>query len=255
MLQTPWLHVRTYANLAILWRASYVMLVVIPLISALWPAVRAGVNEYNLMATRVADRIDILVNALETQRNALEAARASAEESSSIVTLTARLGQLEASVSRLLQDIPPDTIVSPVLPWSWSVSYFAALCVAIGQLVYQARANYRLREMSIEQYVSARVSAFRENPSADKVTEADEMRRRVFNLLGFPVTSVDVHSANTIERITVIEEAAQAEYVAMAAENPIAGIAALLLYWLGVALILVVVGQQCYLVASASGWL
>ncbi len=46
-----WIKIRTFGELQILTRASYFMMLLVPILAGIWPAVRVGINKYNAAIT------------------------------------------------------------------------------------------------------------------------------------------------------------------------------------------------------------
>ena len=55
-----WRNVRGLGELQVLTRASYVMLILVPLLAGLWPGVRLVINRYNQAVTDARDRKSVV---------------------------------------------------------------------------------------------------------------------------------------------------------------------------------------------------
>lgn len=156
-----WTLVRTFGELQILTKASYALLVIVPVLAGTWTAVRAYVvrqdhaisgaeTTFDTAATNLAHQTAILRSLLADRqsnppselqsqvRNTLDdiAAKASAIRSQ-VVDLNAFI--------RNAADEARNAIASARLPTSLAFGFFAALFVAIGHAIYQAAAPPALR--------------------------------------------------------------------------------------------------------------
>ena len=53
-----WALIRNVGNLQVLTRASYLMLIVVPILAALWPGVRLVINQYNQTLISVSSHLE-----------------------------------------------------------------------------------------------------------------------------------------------------------------------------------------------------
>ena len=107
-----WLKVRALAESKILTRASYSMLVLVPILAALWPSVRAGVNEYGRSAVLSSEKLAVAASALRVEATRLSEVVASipeneprsAEVSGVVVELVQLLDTLTAKFSEVQRE-------------------------------------------------------------------------------------------------------------------------------------------------------
>lgn len=89
-------------------------------------------------------------------------------------------------VAGVWPNTPPFDRFDFSLPLIWPVAYFAALCVAIGHLVYQISSPRLVKEMDLDDYVRSEID--------DRVRALDNQRddalQRAFNALGEAATQL-----------------------------------------------------------------
>src|ERR1700730_652602 len=98
-----WRLVRTLGELQVLTKASYAMLIIVPLLAGLWPAVRLIVNQYDKSATEAAEifeRATTRFSEIERSLADLEAKTGLAKSSESRVATAASLGGLRRQVEK-----------------------------------------------------------------------------------------------------------------------------------------------------------
>jgi hypothetical protein len=176
-----WRLVRGLGQLQILTRASYILLVLVPLLVTLWPAVRVVVNQYNQAVGEATRLLHIAVTDLD---RAVEKARLKAVElvdksggsppsaaTDRVNQLLDELGRLTTRVAevgeRYANDYTERVIKTPMLPWSLGAAFFSALLVVLGHLVYQLRAPEVVRLFTWDGFVSSRMEDFSKYPTDD----------------------------------------------------------------------------------------
>ncbi|MCZ6835475.1 MAG: pentapeptide repeat-containing protein [Planctomycetota bacterium] len=132
-----WAKVRSISELQILTRVSYLALIIVPLLAGTWPAVRVMVNKYNRSVSEAATQFE---SAAE-QLNAIplgvldEATRE-------------KLDSIDTQARQWIEDYQPKTIEKLDLPDVLGASFFAALFVVFGHLIYQLFAPELIRPRS-----------------------------------------------------------------------------------------------------------
>ena len=137
-----WRVVRGLAMLRILTRASYLLLIFVPVLAGLWSGVRLVANQYNRAVEDATVLMDSAQKDFEQQVRALDTRlvsfinRKTTEASDTNDTETRVLEVTEAiqqsaqsvtnAVNRFRDDYIPKTIEKPNLPWSWAAAFFAA---------------------------------------------------------------------------------------------------------------------------------
>ena len=272
-----WKFVRTLGELQILTRASYVSLIVIPLVAGIWPAVRVAVNRYN----------DVVTDSIEAFDNAatkLENAAAELDESQPTRPVGTIISDLAQRISAVKQQYAPKTLKEPHLPKVWGCAFCAAVLVIAGNLLYQAVAPSAIKQNSIREYAegiadryaaspthlafSRAKGALREsNPKLiyeeyqvqinEKKAEIDRLSRKRETPLHDRTETISNQIAEEQEslerlKIEVVQIAAESEYDSLSASTPLRAHLASALYITGIFAIFVVIGCQAITVYNAT---
>jgi len=136
-----WRFVRSLAELQILTRASYAMLIIVPILAALWPAVRLVVNQHNKAVVEAAaifeksaDRLNEIESKVGKNLFATEAGHIEGQRLASSMyqdQLQAAIYELKRQVARYNDDYVPKTIETPLMPRALAAAFFAALAVVL----------------------------------------------------------------------------------------------------------------------------
>ena len=274
-----WTRIRTFGELQILTRASYSMLVLVPILVALWPAIRAGINRYNSAVTEAN-------SALEAASERLEFA-ASAQSSTTVQeSVKDTLNHLNERLDEIIADHSLKTIENTRLPSVWAYSFLAALAVTIGHLIYQARAPAIVKQRTIREFANSEVRDYLELPTSGRIERAeycDSIEQKRFSLknksglfgwgscLGQFINQISITKRKTtgsisdevpdvepederLKALTLIERGAEAQYREAAKSNMLAAIASALCYTAGLALIAwIILTQTCNVIDATWG--
>ena len=168
-----WERIRALAELRILTRISYLMLVVVPLVASLWPGLRLAVNTFNKSSTEAREALEGELRSLADATKRLNElllrlTSSSAAQIPEIIALLDASRDHIASFDRLSGRIelklywygvrPAPT--SPDLPTSIAVSFFAALSIVIAHMLYQWSAPSIIRRYTLNEYEDAVARSF-----------------------------------------------------------------------------------------------
>jgi hypothetical protein len=174
-----WRRVRTIGELQILTRASYLMLVVVPILAALWPGVRYSLGQYNRWAVETRTMLEhaSLTLKLETEKvEHLLAAlptRSNEVEDTSITSKTEELlNQLQNKADEAVMHFSPKEVANPWLPTVWARVFFAALSVLFAHLLYQMFAPETVRRYSPQEFASQMKNEYASNPTQGAMNRA-----------------------------------------------------------------------------------
>jgi hypothetical protein len=132
-------------RLTFLTKASYLSLVIVPILAWLWPAVRAAVNDYN-------------VAIVESARQASQTAEKLAELAQKVETtvlpdnIKVLILDLHHQVSSVAASLSEEIVRSPNLPISLVAAFLAALAVVAAHLVLESFGPEIVRNFSQENY-------------------------------------------------------------------------------------------------------
>lgn len=177
-----WDKLRAFGQYEILSRASLSLLILIPILAGLWPAVRLAINRYNYAASTATkllqsaseklvieskkiqdnlkkksnDKVANEVAAPNSARNITGLAKGLEDEFSKKLndpnfmgTVTQVAKDLEAFIGE-----HPIRTVRETLPFAWAVLFFASLFITFGKWIYQVRAPQAIREHSYAEHIS-----------------------------------------------------------------------------------------------------
>lgn len=155
-----WQVVRTVAELSILTRASYLMLLFVPILAGLWPAVPAWLYKEPI-------GLDYLQHSLADTLLELRAPRELTDEQikTSVDTLTNTMTKLDSTATER-------ALLSGGMPVIWLMVYFSALLAVLAQLIYQAFAPEAIRRNTIDQYRSEKLAAYERHPDRPQLARA-----------------------------------------------------------------------------------
>jgi hypothetical protein len=182
-----WRLIRGFGQLQILTRASYAMLIIVPVLAATWPAVRLVVNQHNKAVREAADLLRTSRGDLE---RVVDEARKEAERLASVGTSASGvasgnaedfIGGVKTAASRIgvaaeryTTDYAEHTIPTPRLPWSLAAAFFGALFVVLGHLIYQMAAPEPIRQATWDEFVVNRKDDYARHPSDAALDRARE---------------------------------------------------------------------------------
>jgi hypothetical protein len=122
-----WGVIRIFGELQILTRASYVMLIVVPLLAGVWPTVRMVINGHNKVINEattqlssVAHDLSLRAGKLSNDASAIEVIVQ--EDSRRIAEFTSHIQELSRIVEEELTKLRRHATLSPWLPSSLAVS-------------------------------------------------------------------------------------------------------------------------------------
>lgn len=182
-----WRMVRGLGELQILTRASYAMLLIVPILAGTWPAVRLVVNHHNRAvkdATILLERYEAKFN--ETLKRVKEelGRKADTGDSKDVAKVDKAIDTLEASsvaffdhVNYYVADYSERTLRTPLLPWPLASAFFAALFVVLGHTLYQLAAPEQVRRMTWDEYVLSKKEDFAKHPSGEALIKARTVLR------------------------------------------------------------------------------
>ena len=161
-----WERVRALGELQILTRASYATLIVVPVLAALWPAVRIAANRYNETLAAQRREIDVATERLQA---------ATVQAPGDVGRIDVILEQMQTQIIRIREDYGLPPIEDAALPDVWVYAFFAALAVVFGHTVYQISAPAMVRQRDMQGHVDDAVRRYREDPSKSRLEDAKDL--------------------------------------------------------------------------------
>lgn len=240
---TNWNFVRAFGELTILNRASLSMLFFVPVLAALWPTIRWGVNKYN----------EFLI----LRNLGLGAETDAAEHQSRIMT---------DGLSNEIPLFPTD------LPAIWAIAFLASLCSVLGNVIYQTRVPSLIKDYKLAEFEEAELKRYRENPTETQLRNAQKLidgQKTLNTRTGEWEPSFDVesrwealhnsksYSSDDIEMLAreYISLGAREQYGAFAHSGLLSSTFAALCYTVALACIVWIITSQTIAVFHQAGWL
>jgi len=146
------------------------MLAVVPLLAAVWPAVRAVTNQYNGAVKEAKNDLEHAAERLESTLDRIDRAVASEEAITKEIQQQAQ--RIKRNADKLTSDFGERTINSPLLPISWAVAFFAAFFVVLGRTIFQTRCPEAVQQQNLDQFVDAAASQYIAAPSIERLADA-----------------------------------------------------------------------------------
>ncbi len=152
-----WLGVRSMGNLQLLTKASYVSLLVVPLIAGIWPFIRNMLNRYNETveeaATNTLTAATVLSGKLEELKSLGEGQNfVNPLLSNEIEKISIYLEEIAQNFTYLVHDTN--------MPASFAYAFLASLSVAVGHLLYEAFCPQAVKDFEQSNYTTDRLRRY-----------------------------------------------------------------------------------------------
>lgn len=122
------------------------MLFLVPVIAALWPTIRLGINSYNEF---------VVLRSIE---------------------LNERIPNTKMSEGTTVQKIQNQLSIVPAdLPDVWAIAFLASLCSMLGNVIYQSRAPSLIKDYKLAEFEELELRRYRENPTETQLRAAQKM--------------------------------------------------------------------------------
>lgn len=174
-----WRIVRGVAELQILTRASYIMLVFVPILAGTWPAVRLYVNSHNEAVVKATEILENNSKYFDSARKKLTKTMTQVDSLPPkalviIDNLEKNSNEFSSDVNKFTNDFMPRTLDEPLLPWTWAAAFFASLFAVLAHLIYQLSAPEILRRYDLDGFVKLRKEDYSNHPSEEAINRAQE---------------------------------------------------------------------------------
>jgi hypothetical protein len=176
---TNWRIVRAIGELQILTRASYVLLVAVPLMAATWPAVltvvhgeRVAIERANASLQNSASVAHQNLSQLRSMADVNHTVRAAVDPQ--LDRLEGATRRAEAAVENVLQVSARWAAEDPKLPWTLAAAFFAALAVVIGHFFYQISVPEPVKELGWDAFVDKRKENFGKHRTEEALDRAND---------------------------------------------------------------------------------
>lgn len=178
-----WRLVRSLASLKLLTKASYIMLLIVPFLAAMWPGVRATVNQYNKMAKSSnaivlkakadLDSAQVLVEAKIEELKSMT--KASPDFTNEMIRRAdARNREIKVMLEEHRDEFLQKTFDQPKLPKILAMAFFAALSIGLGHLCYELTAPEQIKNRSFEEFISYKKKDYDTHPTDESMDRAKD---------------------------------------------------------------------------------
>lgn len=244
MFKVDWVTVKAFGNLALLSRVSYASLFLVPVIARLWDRAADVTVQLSLGSAALRDDLERL------------AASTIALESSSPPEALAALDGVQGFGRNLLAQLEQANAVVQSLPPELTLTFFAALFVVFGQVIYQVFCHDIIRRYKIDEFGNHEQQRYSDSPSRSQLEGALNHLKRSSKYaplwLLAEVTVADIQSKGAEDQQSIVRLGALAAFEAMAAVRPNMAFLSLASYLGGVTLLVVVLLLQIAVVLGVS---
>ena len=251
-----WTNIKSMAKLEILTRASYLLLITIPLLAALWPGVKVIINQYNDSINKTVSILEYSTARLEFESKKLDRHLSNNNLSQDIQVI---IKNLEVNIKTIKDNIANASIKNDFLPTTWALLFFASISIFIAHLIYQSSVPTLINEKEIDDFVLFKKEEYSKHPSERTL----DFCTQCANILKFPLpkerlltSTGDKREKELMKRnVQIVDIGFKAHYLLRNQHKPIAiGISGGL-YITGMLMILYVILEQSIAVSKATGWL
>lgn len=138
-----WATVRVFGELQILNRASFAMLIVVPVLSALWPNVQVLINQYN-------ESLRIMITHLELLNSEIVAT----DEPLAVQETIAEVArQISETINPIRERVSESATLKQNLPTVWVVAFFSSLSAVLAQVIYQSQSPPMVKSFGLREFV------------------------------------------------------------------------------------------------------
>ena len=146
-----WSTIRSLGELQVLTRASYIMLIVVPLLAGLWPGVTVVVNRYNDSVQSATQRLEIASDKLDIYVSTNLGATQEGVAIGDIIT------SLREDIRGIQNSIENVSIESDTMPDVWVWVFLSSLTAILAHTLYQIGAPPIIQQASVREYINSRV--------------------------------------------------------------------------------------------------
>jgi hypothetical protein len=258
-----WQTVRSLGELHILTRASYLMLILVPIMAGLWPGVRLILNRYNQAVTdsrlaleAASERLQIAASQTQQLSETSNGSKQQLAEKAAHI-----LQEMKVQLDHVVSDYSLKTIERTSLPGVWVRAFLAALLVLVAHLIYQARCPDLVRQTSLAQYRIDMRKQCAENPSEGLINRAKMFIEKIADqyevgyIANLQTERPSDREARRSWELDTVEMGAYAEYILTARRNQNSAICSEFLYLLAVGLVFCIAIEQILSIFRAADWI
>jgi hypothetical protein len=167
-----WALVRGFGELTILTRASYTLLLLIPVLALAWPVLGSVSKQTESALSKVTTSSEEVLRAIQRTELTLSTLEEKSE-ANVIKNLTTPIAQVLDNLEKATQETKANANAAQnkIRSFDWRLpkalvqSFLAAAAIFIGQLLYQAFANRITKGSTIDEYESSKKSEYKNFPT------------------------------------------------------------------------------------------
>lgn len=132
-----WYLVRSIAELQVLSKATYSILIIVPILAGLWSAITFGVNGYNQVIYESTKKLEHIVEKVDNYDGRIKQ----------------DIGKIRKEISNIRNKLEKANIQDLYLPSIWVFTFFSALMAILGQLIYSLFSPKRVKDYAEVDYI------------------------------------------------------------------------------------------------------
>lgn len=267
-----WKLVRGIGRLTLLTRASYFTLILVPILAAIWPAIRRFLNGYNSTVEQTVLLLENTTYTLEKGDARIETIlndHTSANDSIAIVSQEI-IASLQSRIPALIEESSRMSIENTNLPGIWVWAFLAALGGFIAHTIYKVSAPEIVKRYNLREFSENQLDLYTNNPTVSHLEHAIDSRHKFKKVS--TILNAEKMLSERYERQIVVNEDIDAEerkkaecelieayavlqYIDWSRSRPGMSLITLVLYSFSIAVLLFITFNQCVRVLQAVGWI
>ncbi len=256
-----WRYLRSIGELQFLTRASSVMLILVPIVAAIWPAIRWTEQSYNDQMHKLYSEIS---SDIERLQGLLQTSSPQNQNGALLSALESDATRLVETLDSKLKHMNPRPLNETYMPLVWTLGFIAAVCVLFGQLLYQMFVPDAVRESRYLAFIREGRRDWSQTASLALRHDAEELVRRAIDRdLVWPEIRLGEECIPKLSQMqvtldddeyAVIEGAAAAEYALNGVTTPVIRFAIAGFYIVGIGILLYLLVDQTRAVLDITQW-
>lgn len=238
------------------------MLIVVPLIAALWPGIRVVVDRYNTAIDKYVEELhetsvkfELVIQRIQDYGN--KPRKSLYIDTSLVKKAEHALEKLNKNIDKLRDGFSHEDLEERNLPKTWAFGFFASVCVIVANLLYQVFAPNIIKKYGLQQYIIEKKTEYIKAPTDTALNKSIKIIK-YGKTVGFkPTVNVEEELLNPNQKrkweLDIKENAAFIEYCIIADQSKPAMWTSTLLFLLGIGFILYILFLQCKAVSNAAG--
>ncbi len=270
-----WQRVRRLSQLTLLNRIVFSMLVVIPLVVAVWPNYQLTVDRYHRTVDLARGRLSVgplesklLGPATEVDLTPESEENAPAHDDSVgerapiadiggwIRAWGVNVPLLETRVEAAVIERAKSSRQARTIPRTWALAFIAALCILTGDTILQIFCPAIIRRESLDEFVERRLQVYATSPSSLLLEQAVQETLAGADQDDSNSTERDKHSdASDQQQLGIVHLASRETYQELSRRGRLAILGCYVCYTAGALILIKILQEQTLNVLAAAGWI